>query len=77
MAYKMIKKIVKKDEYPVYSMENAVLTFIRERCEDLRFDWEKGEMLTGRSLRENQIPFNMEKDIDRLCFENAVARFLQ
>ena len=77
MAYKMIKKIVKKDEYPVYSMENAVLTFIRERCEDLRFDWEKGEMPTGRSLRENQIPFNMEKDIDRLCFENAVARFLQ
>ena len=73
----MIKKIVEKNEYPEYSMENAVLTFIRERCEDLRFDQENGEMYTGRSLRENQIPFNMEKDIDRLCLENAVARFLQ
>lgn len=77
MAYKKIKIAVKKDEYPACSMEHAVLTFIRERCEDLRFDWENGEMYTGRSLRENQIPFNMEKDIDRLCLENATARFLQ
>lgn len=77
MAYKMIKNIAKKDEYPVCSMENAVLTFIRERCEDLRFDLENGEMHTGRSLSANQIPLNMEKDIDRLCLENAVARFLQ
>lgn len=77
MAYKMIKTAVKKDEYPACSMEHAVITFIRERCEDLRFDWENGAMYTGRSLRENQIPFNMEKDIDRLCLENAVARFLK
>lgn len=77
MAYNMIKKTVKENEYPAHSLENAVLTFIRERCEDLRFDRENGEKYTGRSLRENQIPFNMEKDIDRLCLENAVARFLK
>ncbi len=77
MGYKMIRTIMKKDEYPECSMENAVLTFIRERCENLRFDWKNGEMYTGRSLGANQIPLNMEKDIDRLCLENAVARFLQ
>lgn len=77
MAYKMIRRTGKKDEYPTCSMEHAVLKFIRERCEDLRFDLENGELFTGRSLKENQIPFNMEKDIDRLCLENAVARFLQ
>lgn len=77
MAYKMIRTTMKKDEYPASSMEHAVLTFIRERCEDLRFNHDNGEMYTGRSLRENQIPFNMEKDIDRLCLENAVARFLK
>ena len=31
----------------------------------------------GTSLKANQIPFNMEKDIDRLCLENAVDRFLK
>ena len=77
MAYKMIKQLVKKDEYPLHSLGDAVLTFIRESCEDLRFDYENGELYTGRSLRENQIPLNMEKDIDRLCLENAIARFLQ
>ena len=77
MAYKMIKQLVKKDEYPVHSLGDAVLTFIRESCEDLRFDYENGELYTGRRLRENQIPFNIAKDIDRLCLENAIARFLQ
>ena len=77
MAYKMIKAPVKKDAYPVYSMEYAVLRFIRERCEDLRFDREKGDLYEGRSLKEKQIPLNMEKDIDRLCLENAVDRFLR
>ena len=77
MAYNMIKSPAKRSEYPAGSMEYAVLTFIRERCEDLRFDFANGEFCTGRSLRENQIPYNMEKDIDRLCLENAVARFLE
>lgn len=77
MAYTMIRRPIKKDNYPAGSLEHAVLTFIRERCEDLRFDHENGASLTGRSLRENQIPLNMEKDIDRLCLENATARFLR
>lgn len=77
MAYKMIRRAAGRYEYPAGSMEHAVLTFIAERCEDLRFDTVNGAACTGRSLKENQIPYNMEKDIDRLCLENAVARFLQ
>ena len=77
MAYKMIQRTVKHENYPLGSMEHAVLTFVRERCEDLRFDFEHGEKYTGRSLKANQIPFNMEKDIDRLCLENAIARFMK
>ena len=77
MAYRTIERAAKKYNYPEGSMEHAVLTFIRERCEDLRFDHKSGDACTGRSLKENQIPYNMEKDIDRLCLENAVARFLE
>ncbi|MCR5830271.1 MAG: hypothetical protein K6F93_08015 [Lachnospiraceae bacterium] len=32
--------------------------------------------LEGKSSRPGQIPYNMEKDVDRLCLENAVERFL-
>jgi hypothetical protein len=31
--------------------------------------------LTGRSIRDHQIPKNVEKDIDRLTFENAILHF--
>ena len=77
MAYKTIRSTARTNRYPAGSLEQAVLTFIVERCEDLRFDPENGEKQTGRSLRENQIPLNMEKDIDRLCLENAITRFLR
>lgn len=58
------------------------LKFINESCADLRFDdeiteLEKTEGHKGKSLKENQIPYNMEKDIDRLCLSNAVKRFLE
>ena len=74
---KRIKAPAGRDQYSAGSMEHAALTFIRERCEDLGFDDKNGDALTGRSLKENQIPYNMEKDIDRLCLENAVVRFLR
>ena len=60
--------------------------FIRDCCEKLRFDKNKATSINvesidsereGTSLKKNQIPFNMEKDIDRLCFENAINRFLK
>lgn len=62
-------------------LRSAVQRFIRESCEGLRFDETKAneketENYTGKSLGPNQIPYNMEKDIDRLCMENAILRFL-
>ena len=63
------------------SLKSAALHFIHTRCVGMRFDPIKEEEYTtkhytGRSLRENQIPFNMERDIDRLCLERALGDFL-
>lgn len=85
MSYTMLDNdAIKKYSYASDSLEGAALSFIRECCEGLRFD--KNKAMTrnadnldfeGTSLKEKQIPFNMEKDIDRLCFENAIDRFLK
>lgn len=85
MSYTMLSNVtIKKHDYSPESLEGAVLSFIRECCEGLRFDKSKAISLNaentdydGTSLKPNQIPFNMEKDIDRLCLENAVDRFLK
>ena len=84
MGYTMLKNdLIRKHDYAPYSLEGAVLSFIRD-CEGLRFDKSRATSLSsggldfdGASLKANQIPFNMEKDIDRLCLENAVDRFLK
>lgn len=81
MGYTTLRKeTLKNIEYDKGSLEFAALTFIRENCEMLRFDEKKNEAgnvdREGTSIKANQIPYNMEKDIDRLCLENAVARFL-
>lgn len=34
-------------------------------------------IFTGVSTEENQIPYNMQMDIDRLCLENAIHRFMK
>lgn len=85
MAYTMLDNAtIRKRDYAPDTLEGAALSFIRENCEGLRFDKSKavsrnsGVLDTdGTSIKPNQIPFNMEKDIDRLCFENAIDRFLK
>ena len=63
-------------------MKESVTRFIREYCEDLRFEPEKEEkekkdhILLGISLSSGQIPYNMQMDIERLCLEKALTRFL-
>ncbi len=57
------------------------LSFIRDCCEDLKFDNSSPERISlsdsdGRSAGKGQIPYNMEKDLDRLSFESAIGRFL-
>ena len=63
----------------ITDLERLALLFLREDCEDLRFSeqYEACEDRMGKSLNSNQIPYNMEKDLDRLCFENAVHRFME
>ena len=63
-------------------LKTAALRFLREDCEGLRFDAEKTaeEKRTGRylgkSLRPNEIPFNMQMDLNRLCLERELEKFI-
>lgn len=64
------------------TLQEAAVCFIHDSCEDLRCDAgmarreEAENTFFGRSISENQIPYNQEKDTDRLCLEHAVKRFL-
>lgn len=75
------KRIERIEENYRFTLKGAVRSFIREACEGLRHDPtkknENGEKCTGKSIEANQIPCNMEKDIDRLCLETALGRFLR
>ena len=63
-------------------LKSAVLRFLEKRCVDLRHDpkiekrEEKDGKFRGSSLRPNQIPYNMQMDIDRLCLKNEIAKFI-
>ena len=63
-------------------LKSAVLRFLEERCVDLRHDpevekeEEKDGVYRGTSTRPNQIPYNMQMDIDRLCLKNEIAKFI-
>ena len=63
-------------------LKSAALRFLHERCQGLRFSEEKAaeERRTGRylgaSLRPGQIPYNMQMDIDRLCLERELEKFI-
>lgn len=82
MGYSMLKNSAGKRKYTEYGLEASALKFIRDCCEDLRFDQEKakreetGKKFLGSSMGAGQIPYNMQMDIDRLCLENALERFL-
>lgn len=78
MAYTMLKNRIIPRNYPKYSLEQCAVEFIRDACEGLRFETvDESKGFLGRSISPCQIPLNMEKDIDRLCLENAVDRFLR
>ena len=63
-------------------LKSAALRFIEKRCEDLRFDAEKEAeeaatgIYLGSSIAPNQIPYNMQMDLDRLCLKNELAKFI-
>ncbi len=63
-------------------LKSAALRFLHERCEGLRFSPEKARMeeqtgqYLGTSFQANQIPYNMQMDIDRLCLERELECFI-
>ena len=63
-------------------LKSAALRFIHERCEDLQFskdiarEEETSGMLKGTGMMEGQVPYNMQMDIDRLCLERELERFI-
>ena len=65
-----------------YDLKSAAFRFLHERCENPCFDTqiEKEEARTGRwrgtSLKPGQIPYNMQTDINRLCLERDLERFI-
>ena len=65
-----------------FDLKSAVLRFLHERCENLLFDRqieeeeEESGIYRGRGLTPNQIPYNMQMDINRLCLERELERFM-
>lgn len=63
-------------------LKSAALRFLHERCEGLRFSPEteaeerRSKRYLGTSIRPNQIPYNMQMDVDRLCLERELAKFI-
>ena len=63
-------------------LKSAALRFLHERCEGLRLSPEKEEeeartgKLLGTSFKQGQIPYNMQMDIDRLCLERELEKFI-
>ena len=63
-------------------LKSAALRFLHNRCEELCFDKEKEQqeadekIYLGKSLKPNQIPYNMQMDINRLCLEKSLEIFI-
>lgn len=57
----------------------SAVEFVRDLCEKMHWN-SQYEALTdfaGTSLKKNQIPYNMEMDLNRLCLEVAIQRFMR
>lgn len=65
-----------------FDLKSAALRFLHERCEGLLFDRkieeeeERTGLYRGVSLAPDQIPYNMQMDINRLCLERELEKFL-
>ncbi|MBR3098420.1 MAG: hypothetical protein IKH18_02445 [Clostridia bacterium] len=63
-------------------LKGAALRFLHDGCEGLLFDpavtaeEERTGVLQGTSLKPGQIPRDMQADIDRLCLERELERFI-
>ena len=67
---------------PERNFGREALVFVRDDCTDLKFDTADARRIAledsdGCSASPGTIPYNMERDLDRLSFETAIARFLK
>lgn len=64
------------------SLKCASLRFLHNACEGLKFDAsieaeeDKSGVYQGTSLKPGQIPYNMQMDINRLCLEKSLEKFI-
>ncbi len=64
-----------------HGLKAMALKFLHTRCEGLGFNAdieasEQGGAYKGTSLLPNQIPYNMQMDINRLCLERELEKFI-
>ncbi|MBE5999587.1 MAG: hypothetical protein E7237_08300, partial [Sarcina sp.] len=62
-------------------LKSAALRFLHDRCEGLCFDLEADREMetgkyTGTGLRKGQVPYNMQMDVNRLCLERELEKFI-
>ena len=63
-------------------LKAMALRFLHSRCEGLGFDEDIAEKekaegrYLGTSLKPEQIPFNMQMDLNRLCLERELEKFI-
>ena len=55
-------------------LKNSALRFIHDRCEKLNF--RDDAPYSGRSSEPRQIPYDMEMDVERLCLERELEKFI-
>lgn len=66
----------------ISTLERESIGFVRELCKELRFDKSDKEKAAcedrkGNAISPGLIPYNMEKDNDRLCLERAIHHFMK
>ena len=83
MAYKLISgNPYYNDTVKKMDLKGAAIRFINRSCEDLRFSADITErekangVYEGVSLKKGQIPYNQQMEVDRLCLEYALSKFL-
>ncbi len=65
-----------------HSLKAMALRFLHNRCEGLQFDMDQEKMeeadgiYRGISFSAGQIPYNMQMDINRLCLERELEKFI-
>ena len=62
-------------------LKSSALRFLHDRCEGLKFSpaitaSEQGGDMKGTGFMENQIPYDMQMDTNRLCLERELERFI-